>query len=108
MKRLFAILVLGFLALGIAGLSAGGAAAGPANCAPDTASILDDVEAMANPAAYAEQASPRLRANLSDTRQYACNSACAPACAAAAADREAPRSPPAKRALASIRTRKNP
>ena len=82
MKRLFSILVLGFLALGIAGLSAGGAAAGPANCALDTASILDDVEAMANPAAYAEQASPRLRANLSDTRQYACNSACARACAA--------------------------
>lgn len=82
MKCLFTIAVLAFLALGIVGLSGGGAAAGPANCAPDAASILDGVEAMANPASYAERASAARRANLAEAPQYACNSACARACAA--------------------------
>ncbi|HEY7611218.1 MAG TPA: hypothetical protein VIF14_18475 [Alphaproteobacteria bacterium] len=82
MKRLFAILVLGLLVLGSAGLSAGGAAAGPAHCAPDTASLLDEVAALANPASYAERGSTTRRANLAEAQQYACNSACARACAA--------------------------
>jgi hypothetical protein len=81
MKRLFAMLVLGFLALGIAGFTSGGAAAGPANCAPDTSTILDEMEALANPVSYAERALPR-RANLAEQQQFACNSACARACAA--------------------------
>ena len=78
MKRVFAMLVLGFLALGIAGLAAGRADAGPANCAPDTAALLDEVEAMASPAAFAERASTTRRANLGE--QLACNSACARGC----------------------------
>src|SRR5262245_56487751 len=78
MKRLFAIVLLAFLALGMAGFS-GGASAGPANCAPNAASILDDLEAMADPAALVER--PSLRGNASDGAQYACNSSCARACA---------------------------
>jgi hypothetical protein len=81
MKRLFAIVLLGLLVLGSAGLS-GGAAAGLANCAPESASILDDVEAMANPVSYAERASVARRADLAEAPQLACNSACARACAA--------------------------
>ena len=79
MTRLFAILLLGFLALGIAGL--GSANAGPANCAPDAASVLDDVAAMADPAAYAERAPPVRSGNLAEGMQLACNSSCARACA---------------------------
>jgi|KBSSwiStaDraftv2_1062776.scaffolds.fasta_scaffold682533_2 hypothetical protein len=81
MKRVFAILLLGFLALGIAGFTAGSAGAGPANCAPETAALLDEVEAMASPTAYAERYSTAPRANP-DEQQLACNSACARGCAA--------------------------
>ena len=80
MKRLFAILVMGILALGIAGLSATAAGAGPANCPPDAASVLDDVEEMATPAAHAERPFARNRAP-GDQPRLACNSACARACA---------------------------
>ena len=82
MKRLYAMLLLGFLALGIAAFSGGVAAAGPANCAPDSASILDEVEAMVDLAALTERPSAARRAQLSDAPQYACNSACARSCAA--------------------------
>lgn len=81
MKRLFAILLLGFLALGIAGLSAGGAAAGPANCAPNAALILDEDDGMVALAALTEHPSLR-RSTISDGPQYACNSQCARSCAA--------------------------
>lgn len=81
MKRLFAMLLLGFLALGIAGFSAGGAAAGPANCAPDAAALLDRDDALTELAALTEKPSAR-RGTLSDGAQFACNSACARACAA--------------------------
>lgn len=83
MKRLLAIVVLGFLALGIAGFSAGGAAAGPANCAPNAASVLGEDEVLADLAALTEQPSAARRSTVSDgAQQYACNSSCARACAA--------------------------
>ena len=82
MKRLFAMVLLGFLALGIAGFSAGSAGAGPANCAPDAASILDEVEAMVDLAALAERPATASRGNVAEGTQYACNSSCARACAA--------------------------
>jgi len=81
MKRLFAMLLLGFLALGIAGISAGGAAAGPANCAPNAALSLDSDDALTELAALTEKPAAR-RSTLSDGAQYACNSSCARACAA--------------------------
>ena len=82
MKRLLAMVVLGFLALGIAGFSAGGAAAGPASCAPNAASVLDQDEALADLVALTEQPSTARRNMLSDgAQQYACNSSCARACA---------------------------
>lgn len=82
MKRLFTIVLLGFLALGIAGLSSGGAAAGPANCAPNAASVLDKVEAMVDLATLTEHPAAAQRGTVSDGTQYACNSACARGCAA--------------------------
>ena len=81
MKRIFVLFVLGFLALGIVGFPAGDAGAGPANCAPDAAALLDDVEAMADPVAYAERLATTHRANLGE-QQLACNSSCARGCAA--------------------------
>ena len=82
MKRLYAMLLLGFLALGIAAFSGGVAAAGPANCAPDAAAILDGGDPLADLAALTERPSAARRAQLSDAPQYACNSACARSCAA--------------------------
>jgi hypothetical protein len=82
MKRLLAMVVLGFLALGIAGFSAGGAAAGPARCAPNAATVLDQDEALADLVALTEQPATAPRGTLSDGAQYACNSSCARACAA--------------------------
>jgi len=82
MKRLLAMVLLGFLALGIAGLSAGSAGAGPANCAPQGATVLDDVETALDLVAYAERAKPSRNANLAEGEQFACNSACARGCAA--------------------------
>ncbi len=80
MKRIFTMLVLGFLALGIAGFAAGGAAAMPPQCAPN-ASVHDDDDALAQLASLAEQ--PSMRRNLlSDGAHYACNSSCARSCAA--------------------------
>lgn len=81
MKRLLAVLVLGFLALAGVGLAAGTARAGAAACAPHAASILDDVADMADPAAYAESPAARGRSTLAEGTQLACNSACARACA---------------------------
>mgnify|MGYP000855396542 CR=1 FL=1 len=81
MKRLFAILLLGFLALGLAGLSAGGAAAGPANCAPEATSVASADDPMVELAALTEHPSVR-RSTLSDGPHYACNSQCARSCAA--------------------------
>ena len=81
MKRIFAILVLGFLALGIAGLSAGNAGAGPAACAPEATAVLDEVEAMVDPASYAERPSASHRIAIGE-QHLACNSACARGCAA--------------------------
>ncbi len=81
MKRLFALLLLGFLALGIAGFSAGGAAAGPANCAPNAESVLGNDDPMVELAALTEKPSAS-RSTLSDGQQYACNSQCARSCAA--------------------------
>jgi hypothetical protein len=82
MKRLFAMVLPGFLALGIAGFSAGSAGAGPANCAPDSASILDEVEAMVDLASLTERPATVRHGNLTDRQQFACNSSCARACAA--------------------------
>jgi hypothetical protein len=82
MKRLFAMVLLGFLALGIAGFSAGSAGAGPANCAPDSASILDEVEAMVDLASLTERPAAARRSDLAESQQFACNSSCARACAA--------------------------
>jgi hypothetical protein len=83
MKRLFAILVLGFLALGSFGLSASTAGAGPANCAAsasNTATALDDIAGLAIPAAQVEGPS-KPRASLPEAGpQYACNSSCARSC----------------------------
>ncbi|MCW5773308.1 MAG: hypothetical protein KIT16_16830 [Rhodospirillaceae bacterium] len=79
MKRILAIVVLGFLALGIAGMSAA-SAAGPAACAPGTGSVLDDIERMATPASYAEKPSAAPRTTYGAGPQLACNSGCANAC----------------------------
>jgi hypothetical protein len=81
MKRLFAIFFLVFLAFGTAGLSAGTAAAGPANCAPNSAVMQDDRDAMAELVALTEPGRPSRLSQMSET-QLACNSSCARACAA--------------------------
>ena len=82
MKRFFAMVLLGFLALGIAGFSAGSAGAGPANCASDSGSILDEVEAMVDLASLTERTAAVRHGNLAESQQYACNSSCARSCAA--------------------------
>jgi hypothetical protein len=82
MKRLLAILVLGFLALGIAGFSAPAAEAGAARCLPaagDALAGLDALESGAVPTAQKEGPTPP-RASPPAGEQLACNSACARSC----------------------------
>lgn len=79
MQRLLALLVLGFLAFGIAGFSARSAEAGVAQCAPEVASILDQVEGLAIPAAQTEGPAAR-RASPPAEQQTVCNSSCARSC----------------------------
>lgn len=80
MKRILAILLLGFLALGIAGFSSEKAAAAPASCLPPAASILDQVDSLAQPASLTEKASPRAGIAKPDEPALACNSSCARSC----------------------------
>jgi len=81
MKRLLAILVLGFLALGSVGLSATSAGAGAADCAASAATALDDIAALAIPAAQIEGPAAKHRlAPPADGPRLACNSACARSC----------------------------
>jgi len=81
MKRLFAILVLGFLALGSFGLSASTAGAGPANCAASATTALDDIAALAAPAAQVEDPAAKHRSTPpADRPQLACNSGCLRSC----------------------------
>jgi hypothetical protein len=83
MKRLLAILVLGFLALASAGFSGSTAGAGPANCAPGAA-VIEDASALLGlvPAAQAEGPAAKHRSLPVEGRQYACNTSCARACSA--------------------------
>jgi hypothetical protein len=89
MKRLLAILVLGFLAFASVGITGSTAGAGPANCAPGSAAVLDgantfDANALlagiAVPAAQVEGPAAKNRSLPTDGPQYACNRSCARAC----------------------------
>lgn len=83
MKRVLAILLLGFLALGSAGVSAA-SAAGPAACTPQAGSILDEIERLtapeASPAAHVEKPAAAPRSGIETGPQLACNSGCANSC----------------------------
>lgn len=85
MKRLLAILVLGFLALGSVGFSGSTADAGPARCAPGSAAVIDEANAFLAglvPAAQVEGPAARNRSLPVEGSQYACNTSCARACSA--------------------------